>query len=268
MLLIPVSDVDVSVAQFHQSSFVDFAVWVLIYDGLRVQPFNSHGEGFNDLQALGLNQRSWSLWFRKLVMLQHPGVRLQYWEKAQLIAHKRGSLAYEPLVYDGMAGFEAIEVKNSGHLLERCYDLIETLSKPSALELSMNANRIQELLSNNNSPVSLFEGDAVLIEELEKRWSWYSSKAAYRVHHAFDLERSIVRDTEGIADELNEALKEALSGKETLLSFNFVNYTSQVFALLDSSIVIGLPAMELFSWKEMKTHLIRATEAFVKKTGS
>lgn len=45
---------------------VDFAVWVLEVDGLRVRPFATHGEGTGELRALGLDADAWRAWVAAL----------------------------------------------------------------------------------------------------------------------------------------------------------------------------------------------------------
>ena len=46
---------------------VDFVVWTLLDDGLRVTPFDRHPEGNGRLRAAGLDATSWRAWLHELV---------------------------------------------------------------------------------------------------------------------------------------------------------------------------------------------------------
>jgi hypothetical protein len=49
---------------------VDFCIWVLEIDGLRVPPFDQHPEGNRILQNVGVNADSWRQWLSTVVALQ------------------------------------------------------------------------------------------------------------------------------------------------------------------------------------------------------
>lgn len=46
---------------------VNFCVWVLLVDGLRVPPFDRHPDGSGQLRAAGMSQKSWYAWFSKVL---------------------------------------------------------------------------------------------------------------------------------------------------------------------------------------------------------
>ena len=52
------------------ASEIDFCVWVLIADGLRVPPFDAHPPGSGELRAAGLTAPEWQAWFRRVVAAQ------------------------------------------------------------------------------------------------------------------------------------------------------------------------------------------------------
>lgn len=54
---------------------VDFCIWILELDGLRVPPFDHHPPGNGILQAAGLDADGWRLWLREVVNLQHQQVQ-------------------------------------------------------------------------------------------------------------------------------------------------------------------------------------------------
>lgn len=49
---------------------IDFCVWVLLADGLRVPPFNLHSGGSGGLRAVGLDESTWREWFERVVAAQ------------------------------------------------------------------------------------------------------------------------------------------------------------------------------------------------------
>ena len=55
--------------QYHQGSdpTVDFCLWVLHLDGLRVPPFDQHPEGDGSLRALGMTEDAWQTWFLRVL---------------------------------------------------------------------------------------------------------------------------------------------------------------------------------------------------------
>lgn len=52
------------------NGYVDFCVWVLQVDGLRLHPFNRHPDGDSTLRERGLNAEAWQLWLTRVVATQ------------------------------------------------------------------------------------------------------------------------------------------------------------------------------------------------------
>jgi hypothetical protein len=46
---------------------IDFAVWALETDGLRVPPFDQHADGNGELRSRGMTAETWVAWLRELV---------------------------------------------------------------------------------------------------------------------------------------------------------------------------------------------------------
>jgi hypothetical protein len=46
---------------------IDFCVWVLLADGLRVPPFDAHSEGSGELRSLGMDAVDWRDWLERVV---------------------------------------------------------------------------------------------------------------------------------------------------------------------------------------------------------
>jgi hypothetical protein len=49
---------------------IDFCLWVLLADGLRVPPFDAHPGGSGQLQAAGLTAAGWRAWLERVVIAQ------------------------------------------------------------------------------------------------------------------------------------------------------------------------------------------------------
>jgi hypothetical protein len=49
---------------------IDFCVWVLLADGLRVPPFDAHPGGSGHLQAAGLTTSGWRAWLERVLLAQ------------------------------------------------------------------------------------------------------------------------------------------------------------------------------------------------------
>ncbi|MBN4003576.1 hypothetical protein [Nostoc sp. LPT] len=52
------------------SHYIDFALWVLVQDGLQVPPFDKHTDGNQILQSLGMTPKSWYEWL-KLILIRY-----------------------------------------------------------------------------------------------------------------------------------------------------------------------------------------------------
>jgi hypothetical protein len=47
---------------------LNFCVWILMQDGLKISPFDCHPEGSRELRNLGLNSQNWWLWFNRIMI--------------------------------------------------------------------------------------------------------------------------------------------------------------------------------------------------------
>lgn len=50
------------------SPYIDFALWILVQDGLHVPPFDKHTGGNEVLQSLGMTPLCWNDWLRRIVI--------------------------------------------------------------------------------------------------------------------------------------------------------------------------------------------------------
>lgn len=56
------------------NDFVDFCIWVLEHDGLRVPPFEHHPQATGALQCQGLTPEIWQSWFERVVRSEHSAI--------------------------------------------------------------------------------------------------------------------------------------------------------------------------------------------------
>lgn len=54
---------------------IDFCVWTLLKDGLRVEPFDSHRDGTRVLSGAGLTESGWRKWLEAVVAEQRAKTR-------------------------------------------------------------------------------------------------------------------------------------------------------------------------------------------------
>lgn len=52
------------------NSMIDFCVWILEEDGLRLPPFEAHADGHGLLRTMGLDAAAWRSWLHRIVQLQ------------------------------------------------------------------------------------------------------------------------------------------------------------------------------------------------------
>ena len=238
MFMIPTAE-QVSIVEFSQSEKVDFAVRVLMWFGLHVPPFDAHDAGIERLRALDANVDAWQTWFEKLVISEHVGIRVQREGTQSMVDQWRKRLNTVPFIFDGYSEIEASLEVETESILDRYYQSISELyDQPLALTY--------DVPSVVDNPVDLWEGSEVVRAELMKLWQRYRARPYYRVHHAADLNRRLVRDSM-LCERINGLLRDLLDSDGQLLMCHLVNYPSDVFAIVGPSIVIGLSAESAFS---------------------
>ena len=74
---------------------IDFCVWALEVDGLRVPPFEQHPDGDGSLRAAGLDIEIWRTWFERVVTLQYEFAKALQEQGKRLLKERqqRGSSA-------------------------------------------------------------------------------------------------------------------------------------------------------------------------------
>ena len=256
MFVIHVAD-RLSIAEFSQSELVDFPVWVLLQRGLKVDPFTTHDDGFEYLQSLDITAESWSTWFYDCVAFAHTASRLKREGKSALIVERVNQLNYVPFVHNGLAVYESSIERMPHEILGPYYDAIARMTPD--LDASKSSDRLDIA-----SPVDLWQGSEQTKNTLLEQWSKYIARPYYRVHHAADLHRLLTRRS-SVSKALTAKFQAVLEDQARFLMFNFVNYPSDVFTVIGSSIVIGLNVDRPFSIEVVEKLLTASAAAFVKR---
>lgn len=76
---------------------VDFCVWALEQDGLRVPPFDQHAGGDGELRALGMTGDLWLAWLREVVHLQGDDDARRDWAMHVRAAAANPMAAHPPI---------------------------------------------------------------------------------------------------------------------------------------------------------------------------
>lgn len=87
---------------------VDFCIWVLLKDGLRVPSFDAHPDGDGSLRAAGLDEEGWRAWFVEVVNAQQRQSEI-FKERSRELRDPRRGLAefllpqahHPPLAWSG-----------------------------------------------------------------------------------------------------------------------------------------------------------------------
>ena len=256
MFVVPAARDSWSIAEFSQSEYVDFAVWVLTQTGMKVAPFDQHDEGFEHLRAIGIDGDSWEAWFRELVYFEHTASRLQREGITELIRERQEHLNYVPFIYNGLSVFESSLEQQGEGIFTRYYDTISRLS-PFPQPAPRTAER-----ESSSSPVMHWRGSASARVVLTDLWTQYRSRPYYRVHHVSDFQRLVARG-DRVIEEINSRLYSLLEGQERFLMFHFVNYPTALYRVVGNSIVIGMDKDSPFSIDVMKAQMFAAVKCLL-----
>jgi hypothetical protein len=130
---------------------VEFPVWLLCRDGLKVPPFLHHEAGDQSLQLLGMNAALWERWFRRVVSAHSLCLS---WE------------IKEPKVPTGLEETEQFQQL----MLERD---IRFYLMQSAQRQKVLAQLDDDLSLAGASPVSIWDGNQVIKDKIAELWEQY-----------------------------------------------------------------------------------------------
>jgi len=78
-------------------STIDFCVWALETDGLRVPPFDQHPDGNGELRSRGLTAAAWEEWFREVVRaVGDDEARRAFWRQVREEGQRTGGPVHLP----------------------------------------------------------------------------------------------------------------------------------------------------------------------------
>lgn len=245
-------------------SEVDFCIWVLETDGLRIPPFDHHSEGNGTLQAAGMTEAAWQAWLTRVVLLKDS--RLS-WGDSQL---QELTGAMLPSVEGTISRF-SVEYPQFRHTFDRPNDqTLQTASDGyqawleegyqqaiSAARKVFGEDELTNVLNNHlHRPLDLWDGEAAVKEQLEELWRRYKSISFQREQ---EWERQDDRDIDSVIDKLWHTLTPYHSQIEALQLY-FVSYPKAVEYLVPPvSAILSIPP-EGSNIKTLKKQVLRAAQ--------
>lgn len=155
------------------SEQIDFALWVLLQDGLRVAPFDKHAGGNEVLQSLGMTAENWYSWL-KLMMVRHDG---------RLVCHVPNIKASSEERVESFR--QILDARNEEHNIvcdqgwhDGQYNYYSQLLTEQEQLYQQAIADYQELDLNfirENEPPQLWQGSSQIKEALAQLWDDYSS---------------------------------------------------------------------------------------------
>lgn len=164
---------------FNES--IDFCVFVLEYDRLRVPPFVHHEQEVGSLQQQGLTPELWQVWFERVVRSQHL---ILYWhdlsrsrsewieDRVESFQSMAEQLQQSPDWDDSEIDWQANRTAWGHH-----YDLYQAQAQAAAREAGFS-HLIEDI-----SPPELFEGSPELRRAIDRLWKQYDDMEVVRRLH-------------------------------------------------------------------------------------
>ncbi|NEO85414.1 MAG: hypothetical protein F6J87_14365 [Spirulina sp. SIO3F2] len=150
---------------------VDFCLWALQWDGLRVAPFQSHPDGTAELRNLGLNAQDWITWFYKVVYSQNSQLLGVSTEEAKQAVIEHNLEALEILWQQSPQSRARknleLERKLERERLEKAFD--------GAIEAHQEAVALAAPYGFRNTPPEIWHGSQDIGALLEQLWAEYES---------------------------------------------------------------------------------------------
>jgi hypothetical protein len=154
----------------ESGEYLNFCVWILIQDGLKIPPFDSHLEGSRELQNLGLNSENWWVWFKRILISLDQRI---YWHIENI----------SDRVENQQSSFSIMRTEakmfNPNLLSKDIPDTSELNIQDAAIWKEQQYQEAKALLGNipprrdYNNPSELWLGDPEIKEALDRLWSVY-----------------------------------------------------------------------------------------------
>ncbi len=159
------------------SSFVDFCIWVLETDGLKVPLFDLHKQGNRKLQDKGMNAESWSNWFLRVVLLEDQRLN---WYRTALPPRVDNYFDYEQIAaiaqtVDPNLPLEMLDT-DSFAAQDAQYRNWEQLHYQQAVTAARQIFGEVEVPPRATTPAELWQGEIAARDLLREMWTFYYSK--------------------------------------------------------------------------------------------
>lgn len=216
---------------------VDFCIWVLEQDGLRVPPFDCHPPGNGSLQIRGMDADAWRLWIKRIVVLLDQRIywhidnlqvavdeaeALECWAEAQFLVMNPEAAE----LIDDSASMRP-QLVRSKIWQEEQYQIALAL----AVEV-YGDSPLPDML--NTKPTEVWQGKSIVKELLDELWIQYCSIARDRaqqrwINHELHKNPSFWED---FPIEL---------GDVEMMHLNLVAYSKQVeYVATPTSVIFSL----------------------------
>lgn len=252
MFLIARRPEDASIVLFRNCEIVNFAVSVIVTRYLRVEGFNHHfvpPEPIdpNYLYELGFSDL-WLPWFRDIVTSQHMGFVLEKQSFEEYFSNIVSGFNREDVIENGEPGQGLIGISasnleanfsNTKSIYEECHYVLYKLAIEQLERLPKTikekARSVERPLVDLN-PSDFWIGSEEIRRELEYLWFVYKLTPSLKCYHLIDFNRLILK--RDIPKKIHKSLKKIR--KSQLIQYYFVNYYTNFFRTVDSSVVVGL----------------------------
>lgn len=165
---------------------IDFAIWILLQDGLHVPPFDKHLNSKNVLKSLGMAPHSWYEWV-KLISISYD-TRLHYYGKEldELKIEEAASARLSSVIKAAtLMGIDAVKTYGSNWVKERKQEYIqEELQKyENGKKAGLQYSNIDTQLISKCEPHELYPNPDIQAQ-LQQLWLQY--KLNHRKKHTDD----------------------------------------------------------------------------------
>lgn len=233
---------------FGDSLILDFCVWTLLLDGLRVYPFSSHQEGNKELRKLGLNSQNWKAWFQNVAKSQD--MRLG-WKVSD----------HEKSIDDAISSFQITAQDLSSEVFPLDFVSIQQeiesqfLWQNEQYKNAVNSSGFSEIISN---PLEVWQGNSTLKLRLEELWhSFCTNQTQSQIQHAKNHYTN-----EDLNNLLNEFRSE-YSSRISSLQIHIVDYIASFsISIKPVSIVISCGQKNM-GIKDLKSQIHEAARNLI-----
>ncbi|MFL5703632.1 MAG: hypothetical protein ACJ8AG_12510 [Ktedonobacteraceae bacterium] len=213
---------------------VDFCVWVLERDGLRVAPFDRHEEGDGSLRSVGLTADEWRQWYTEVIQIQ-----------------------------DQMDRASQQQFRSwSGEMRRHHEQQAQPISHPFDLPLPPPLDLPPELTSKSSHPSEIWNGKTAVGKRLEELWRYYSSSSNKRKYWQW----SDVR-TRQLTNQLWHEVQPYSTKLETLL-IRFVRYPYQADDCVPPVSIVIASTEEHLDAEDFRRRVLYTVEELIARKNS